>query len=153
MYEIVVLNDEARADNNVDLQKFMIMPVGADSFHEGVRMNAEVFHALKGILKERGLSTGVGDEGGFAPDLKNSEEQLELMMEAVKKAEYKPNVDIVSALDPASNEFYEDGWKMMNERLGERIAKYDQLMHIEEFLDAQDYYQGKDILFSDTKIE
>ncbi|MCK4423700.1 MAG: phosphopyruvate hydratase, partial [Candidatus Omnitrophica bacterium] len=96
-------------DNNVDLQEFMIMPVGAKSFADALRMGAEVFHNLKSILNKRGLSTAVGDEGGFAPDLKSNEEALEVIIKAIEKAGYKPKDDICLALDPASSEFYKNG--------------------------------------------
>lgn len=101
-----ILNGGAHADNSVDFQEFMIMPVGAKTFREGLRMGAEVFHTLKKVLKERGYNTSVGDEGGFAPDLKSNREALEVIMEAIKRAGYKAGKDIVLALDVASSEFY-----------------------------------------------
>jgi len=102
-----ILNGGAHADNKVDVQEFMVMPVGAHSFAEGLRMGAEVFHALKGVLKAKKLSTNVGDEGGFAPDLKSNEDALKLVMQAIEKAGYRPGDDIVIALDAASTEFYD----------------------------------------------
>ncbi len=104
-----IINGGSHADNSVDLQEFMIMPVGAPSFKEGLRMSAEVFHTLKGVLKEKNYSTAVGDEGGFAPNLKSNEEALEVIVEAIKKAGYNPGSDICIALDPASSEFFENG--------------------------------------------
>ncbi|WP_294180015.1 phosphopyruvate hydratase [uncultured Clostridium sp.] len=104
-----ILNGGKHADNNVDLQEFMIMPAGAPSFSEALRMGSEVYHALKSILKSRGYETGVGDEGGFAPNLKSNEEAVQVIVEAIEKAGYKPGSDIYIALDPASSEFYEDG--------------------------------------------
>ncbi|MGG7162600.1 phosphopyruvate hydratase [Clostridium ihumii] len=104
-----ILNGGKHADNNVDLQEFMIMPVGAKSFNEALRMCAEVYHKLKSILKEKGLGTGVGDEGGFAPNLSSNEEAIKVIMEAIEKSGYKPGEDIFLALDPASSEFFEDG--------------------------------------------
>jgi enolase len=101
-----ILNGGAHADNKVDVQEFMIMPVGAKHFAEGLRMGAEVFHSLKAVLKKKGLSTNVGDEGGFAPDLPSNEEALKLVMQAIEAAGYKPGDDIVLALDCASTEFY-----------------------------------------------
>ena len=101
-----ILNGGAHADNKVDVQEFMIMPVGASNFNQGLRMGAEVFHALKAVLKKRGLGTNVGDEGGFAPDLPSNEEALKLVMQAIEQAGYKPGEDIVLALDCASTEFY-----------------------------------------------
>ncbi|BDU78827.1 phosphopyruvate hydratase [Mesoterricola sediminis] len=103
-----ILNGGAHADNNVDIQEFMILPVGAPSFRECVRWCAEVYHALKGVLKARKLSTGVGDEGGFAPDLGSNEEALVLIQEAIKKAGFKPGKDFHLGLDCASSEFYKD---------------------------------------------
>jgi enolase len=102
-----ILNGGAHSDAPVDLQEFMIMPTGATSFHEALRMGAEVFHALKGVLKGRGLSTAVGDEGGFAPRLKSNADALEAIAEAIKKAGYKVGKDINIALDPAASEFYD----------------------------------------------
>jgi enolase len=102
-----ILNGGAHADNSVDVQEFMIAPYGAKTFAEGLRMGAEVFHTLKGVLKKSGYSTAVGDEGGFAPNLKSNEEALQLILEAVTKAGYKPGDDIGICLDPASSEFYD----------------------------------------------
>ncbi len=161
-----ILNGGEHADNNVDIQEFMIMPVGAENFKEGLRMGAEVYHHLKKVIKSKGLSTGVGDEGGFAPDLKSNVEALELIVEAVKEAGLVPGEDIVFALDVAASEMYDkdknvyvlkgegkeltaeemvawyeditsrfpvksiedgldeddwEGWKMLTERLGEKI--------------------------------
>ena len=104
-----ILNGGEHADNNVDIQEFMIMPVGAKSFSEALRMNAEIYHNLKALLKEKGLSTALGDEGGFAPNLNNNAEAIEVILEAVVKAGYKPEKDIVIALDVASSEMYKDG--------------------------------------------
>jgi enolase len=104
-----ILNGGAHADSNVDIQEFMVVPWGAPTFAEALRMGAEVFHALKGVLKGRGYSTGVGDEGGFAPSLKSNREALELIAEAIGKAGYKLGNDIVLALDCAASEFYRDG--------------------------------------------
>ena len=103
-----ILNGGKHADSGVDLQEFMIAPIGPN-FAESLRMGSEVFHHLKSVLKEKGYNVGVGDEGGFAPNLKNSEEALEVIVEAIKKAGYEPGKDIYIALDPASSEFYEDG--------------------------------------------
>jgi len=104
-----VLNGGAHASNNVDVQEFMIVPVGADRFAEALRIGVEVFHALKKVLAKQGLSTAVGDEGGFAPTLASNEAALEALMVAVKEAGYAPGEDVVFALDPASSEFYADG--------------------------------------------
>ena len=104
-----VLNGGRHADSNVDMQEFMIVPVGADNMADAIRMGAEVFHALAAVLKKRGHSTNVGDEGGFAPNLKSNEEPIEVILEAIAKAGYRPGADIALALDPASSEFFEDG--------------------------------------------
>ncbi|AEA33778.1 phosphopyruvate hydratase [Hippea maritima] len=104
-----ILNGGKHADNNVDFQEYMIVPVGAETFKDAMRMASDTFWALKALLKDRGLSTGVGDEGGFAPNLNSNEEPLQLIMEAIEKAGYKPMDDIALALDPASSEFYKDG--------------------------------------------
>ena len=102
-----ILNGGAHADNSVDVQEFMVMPVGAPSFHEALRWGVEVFHNLKAVLKKNGYSTAVGDEGGFAPNLKSNEEALERVLEAITAAGYKPGEQIAIALDPASSEFYD----------------------------------------------
>ena len=104
-----IVNGGKHADNNVDLQEFMIMPVGAPSFTEALRMSSEVYHTLKSLLKSKGQDTGVGDEGGFAPNLNSNEEAIQIIVEAVEKAGYVPGKDIFIALDPASTEIYEDG--------------------------------------------
>lgn len=159
-----ILNGGQHADNNVDIQECMVMPVGADSFHTALRWGTEVFHHLKKILKDKGYSTSVGDEGGFAPNLKSNEEALDLIMKAIEIAGYKPGEQIALALDPAASTFFEkgtyklkaegkslqapdmvewyatlvdkypivsiedglaeddwDGWKLMTERLGDKI--------------------------------
>jgi enolase len=104
-----VLNGGAHATNNVDFQEFMLFPIGAPSFAEALRYGAETFHTLKKILQQRGLVTSVGDEGGFAPNLKTNEEAVEVILEAIQTAGYKPGKDIAIALDPAASEFYDDG--------------------------------------------
>lgn len=104
-----IMNGGAHADNNVDFQEYMIMATGAESFEEALQMSAEIYHSLKKVLKERKLSTGVGDEGGFAPDLKNNEEALKVILEAIDKAGYVAGEDIMLAMDPAASEFYKDG--------------------------------------------
>ncbi len=104
-----IINGGSHADNNVDFQEFMIMPVGAESFSEALRAGAEIFHSLKKVLSSRGYSTAVGDEGGFAPNLKSNEEAVETILEAIDKAGYTAGEDILLALDPAASEFYENG--------------------------------------------
>jgi len=104
-----ILNGGAHADNNVDFQEFMVMPVGAESFSEALRCGAEIFHNLKSVLRSRGYSTGVGDEGGFAPNLKSNEEAIETILEAIGKAGYTAGENVMLALDPAASEFYKEG--------------------------------------------
>ena len=104
-----VLNGGSHADNNVDLQEFMIMPVGAQTFAEALRMGAEIFHNLKAVLQDRNYNTAVGDEGGFAPDLRSNEEALQVLIEGIERAKYVPGDEVLLALDPASSEFYKDG--------------------------------------------
>jgi enolase len=104
-----ILNGGKHADSSVDFQEYMVMPLGAGSIADAVRIGAEVFHALAAVLKARGKSVNVGDEGGFAPNLSNNEEPIELILEAIAKAGYQPGKDVSLALDPASSEFYEDG--------------------------------------------
>ena len=118
-----IINGGAHADNNVDIQEFMIMPAGAPSFREALRMGAEIFHALKKVLKSKGYNTAVGDEGGFAPDLKSNEEALQVIMEAIKTAGYTPGEDILLALDVASSELYKNGkYILENEAKPEKSA-------------------------------
>jgi enolase len=104
-----ILNGGQHADNNVDIQEFMIMPVGAPNFKEGIRMNSEIFHSLKAVLKGKGYNTSVGDEGGFAPNLKSNEDALSLIMTAIEKANYRPGQDILIALDSAASSFFPNG--------------------------------------------
>ena len=104
-----ILNGGAHADNNVDFQEFMVMPVGAPTFSDALRWGVEVFHTLKGVLKKRGYNTAVGDEGGFAPSVKSNVEAIEVVLEAIQQAGYKPGTEIAIALDPAASEFYQDG--------------------------------------------
>jgi len=145
-----VINGGAHAANNLDIQEFMIMPVGAGCIAEAVRMGAETFHALKKILKKRNLNTAVGDEGGFAPNLSSNEEAIQLIMEAVTAAGYKPGTDIGLALDAAASEFYKDNryiLKSENKSLtsSEMIAYYEELadkypiLSIEDGLAEQDW--------------
>ncbi|KPC98934.1 phosphopyruvate hydratase [Geobacillus thermocatenulatus] len=147
-----ILNGGAHADNNVDIQEFMIMPVGAESFREALRMGAEIFHSLKAVLKAKGYNTAVGDEGGFAPNLKSNEEALQTIIEAIAKAGYKPGEQVMLAMDVASSELYnkEDG-KYHLEGEGvvktseEMVAWYEELVSkypiisIEDGLDENDW--------------
>ena len=119
-----IINGGAHADNNVDIQEFMVMPAGAGSFKEALRMGAEIFHALKKVLKAKGYNTAVGDEGGFAPNLKSNEEALQVIMEAIKAAGYKPGEDVLLALDVASSELFKDGkYRLENEKQPVKTAQ------------------------------
>jgi enolase len=104
-----ILNGGSHADNKIDIQEFMVMPFGAESFSEGLRWGTEVFHHLKSVLKKKGMSTNVGDEGGFAPSLASNEEAIQVVLEAIEKAGFKPGHDMYIALDAASTEFYDEG--------------------------------------------
>ena len=115
-----ILNGGAHADTAVDIQEFMIAPVGAPTFREAMRQGAEVYHALKAVLKERGLSTGLGDEGGFAPDLATNEQAVEVILTAITRAGYRVGDDIVLALDPAASEFFRDGAYVFHKSSGDR---------------------------------
>lgn len=128
-----IINGGKHADNSVDLQEFMIMPVGAKSFSDALMSCAEVYHSLKSILKSKGYSTGVGDEGGFAPDLKSNEEAIEVIIEAIEKAGYEPGKDIFIALDPASSEFYEDG-KYVLEHEGRTLTPEEMASFYEDWV-------------------
>jgi enolase len=122
-----IINGGAHADNNVDFQEFMIMPIGAESFSEGLRAGAEIFHNLKSVLKSRGYATGVGDEGGFAPNLKSNEEAIETILEAIEKAGYKAGENIMLALDPAASEFY-DGSNYVFKKSDKRSLSSDEMV-------------------------
>jgi len=119
-----ILNGGSHADNSIDFQEFMIMPVGAENFSHALRMGAEVFHTLKGVLKKKGYSTNVGDEGGFAPNLKSNEEAIQVVLEAIEKAGYKPGIDIYIALDPAASEYFipEENVYHLKKSTGEKLT-------------------------------
>ncbi|NUR27029.1 MAG: phosphopyruvate hydratase [Catenulispora sp.] len=149
-----ILNGGAHADSNVDIQEFMIAPIGAGSFREALRWGAEVYHALKSVLKERGLNTGLGDEGGFAPDLPSNRDALDLIVEAIGKAGYVPGRDIAVALDVAATEFHKDGayeFEGKSRSASEMIDYYADLVDayplvsIEDPLDEQDWDGWKTI--------
>lgn len=152
-----IVNGGQHADNNVDIQEFMIMPVGAKNFKEGLRMSAEVFHTLKSVLKSKGYNTSVGDEGGFAPNLKSNEEALMVIMEAIEKAGYKPGKDIYIAIDAAASSFFVNGKyvlsadKKPNKSAQEMVKFYQDLVKkypiisIEDGL-AEDDWEGWQLL-------
>ncbi len=129
-----ILNGGAHADNRVDIQEFMIVPAGAPSFSEALRYGSEVFHTLKKVLKERGYSTAVGDEGGFAPDLKSNEEALELIVEAIGKAKYRAGEDIFIALDPAASEFFKEDGKYHLNSTGNVYSSSEMISLYEEWV-------------------
>jgi enolase len=152
-----ILNGGAHADNNVDIQEFMVMPVGAPTFKEALRMGAEVFHALKSVLKGMGLNTAVGDEGGFAPDLSSNAQAIEVILQAIKQAGYEAGKEIWIAMDPAASEFYKDGiYKMEAEAQSEKSSadmiqfwkelrdKYP-IISIEDGLDESDWAGWKQL--------
>ncbi len=117
-----IINGGAHADNSVDLQEFMIMPVGSSTFAEGLRWSAEVFHSLKAVLKEKKYATSVGDEGGFAPNLKSNEEALQVIVQAIERAGYRPGEQVALALDPAASEFFADGRYVFKKSTGEKLT-------------------------------
>ncbi len=143
-----ILNGGKHADNNVDLQEFMIAPIGAESFKEALRMCAETYHTLKKVLKERGYSTSVGDEGGFAPNLKTNEEPLELIVEAIKRANYEPGKDIYIALDPAASEFYKNG-KYILKAEGRELTSEEMVSYYENLVEKYPIFSIEDGLAED----
>ncbi|MFA7577991.1 MAG: phosphopyruvate hydratase [Candidatus Muiribacteriota bacterium] len=174
-----IVNGGEHADNNADIQEYMVMPVGAPDFTEAIRWGAEIFHTLKKILKEKGMNTAVGDEGGFAPDVKDNEEAITLIIEAITKAGYKPGEDVMIALDVAASELYKDGKYVLQAEGGkafttdEMIEYYEKLVNkypiisIEDGLAEQDWegwekltaklgkrvqIVGDDIFVTNTKI-
>src|SRR5438874_2934932 len=130
-----ILNGGAHADNNVDFQEFMIVPVGAESFAEALRTGAEVFHSLKDVLKKRGYSTGVGDEGGFAPNLKSNEEAIETILEAVARAGYNAGVNVMLALDPAASEFYDGQAYVFKKSDGRKLSSDEMISYWKDWVE------------------
>ncbi|AEX48394.1 phosphopyruvate hydratase [Corynebacterium diphtheriae] len=142
-----IVNGGAHADSGVDVQEFMIAPIGAESFSEALRMGAEVYHSLKSVIKSKGLSTGLGDEGGFAPSVESTKAALDLIVEAIEKAGFKPGADIALALDVASSEFYKDGKYHFEggEHTAEEMAKvYEQLIAEYPIVSIEDPLQEDD---------
>jgi enolase len=130
-----ILNGGSHGGNSIDLQEFMIMPVGAVNFREALRISSEIFHTLKGIIKKKGYSTAVGDEGGFAPNLKSNEEALELIKLAIEEAQYKPGEDVLIALDPAASEFYEKGKYVFKKSTGRKLSSAEMVDFYVELVD------------------
>ncbi|KAK1181447.1 phosphopyruvate hydratase [Streptomyces sp. NPDC059679] len=142
-----ILNGGSHADSNVDIQEFMIAPIGAESFSEALRWGTEVYHTLKSVLKERGLSTGLGDEGGFAPNLNSNRDALDLIVEAIKKAGYQPGQDIALALDVAASEFYKDGaytFEGQTRSAAEMTAYYAELVDAYPLVSIEDPLNEED---------
>ncbi|MDQ3804731.1 MAG: phosphopyruvate hydratase [Acidobacteriota bacterium] len=130
-----ILNGGAHADNNVDFQEFMVMPVAAESFAEALRVGAEIFHSLKSVLKRRGYATGVGDEGGFAPNLRSNEEAVETILEAVTAAGYNAGVNVLLALDPAASEFYDGSAYVFKKSDGRRLSSAEMVAYWRQWVD------------------
>ena len=132
-----IINGGSHADNSIDFQEFMIMPVGAETFSDAVRMGAEVFHNLKTVLKKAGYSTNVGDEGGFAPNLKSNEEGIQVILQAIEKAGYKPGIDICLALDPASSEYFipEENVYHLHKSTGDKLTPAQMVSYWKEWCD------------------
>ncbi len=144
-----ILNGGSHADNNVDIQEFMVMPVGAKTFKDALRMGAEIYHTLKSVLKSKGLATGVGDEGGFAPNLSSNEEALKVIVEAVEKAGYKPGEEVLLALDVAASEIYKDGkYHLASENKAysseEMVKYYEDLLSKYPIISIEDGFDEED---------
>ena len=130
-----ILNGGAHADNNVDFQEFMVVPVGARRFREALRMGAEIFHTLKSVLKKKGYATGVGDEGGFAPNLKSNEEAIETILQAIEQAGYHAGDDVLLALDPAASEFYDAGSYVFKKSDGRKLSSAEMISYWQSWID------------------
>lgn len=146
-----IINGGSHADNSIDFQEFMIMPLGADEFHEALRMGVEVFHALKTVLKSKGYSTNVGDEGGFAPNIKSNKEAIEIVLQAIEKAGYKPGEEVMIAMDAATSEFYLEDEKVyhFHKSGGEKLTSDDMIGYWKEWCDNYPIYSIEDGLHED----
>ncbi len=146
-----ILNGGSHADNSIDFQEFMIMPVGATSFSEGLRYGVEVFHHLKKVLKDKGYSTNVGDEGGFAPNMKSNEEAIETVLSAIEGAGYRPGEDIVIALDPASSEFYDTKENVYHLKwsTGDKLSSDEMISYWKGWVDKYPIFSIEDGLYED----
>jgi len=146
-----ILNGGSHADNSIDIQEFMIMPVGAETFSQGLRMGVEVFHHLKKVLKDAGHSTNVGDEGGFAPNLKSNEEAIQVVLQAIEKAGYKPQDDFLIALDAAASEFYLEDEKVyhFHESTGEKLSSDDMVSYWKDWSEKYPIISIEDGLHED----
>ncbi len=146
-----ILNGGAHADNSIDFQEFMVMPMGAESFSEGLRMGVEIFHNLKSVLKGKGYSTNVGDEGGFAPNIKSNQEAIETVLQAIEKAGYRPGEDIFIAMDAAASEFYdeESGLYVFKKSTGDKLTSGQMVDFWKEWCDKYPIFSIEDGLFED----
>ncbi|MBP1687979.1 MAG: enolase [Deltaproteobacteria bacterium] len=144
-----ILNGGAHADSSVDLQEFMVIPVGARSFADGLRMGVETFHALKGVLKEKGYSTAVGDEGGFAPNLRSNQEAVEVILTAIERAGYQPGRQIALALDAAASEFYENGEYVFRKSDGSRRSSAAMVQYYRDWVERYPILSIEDGLSED----
>jgi enolase len=146
-----ILNGGSHADNGIDFQEFMIMPIGAESFSQGLRMGVEVFHHLKSVLKGKGYSTNVGDEGGFAPNIKSNEEAIQIVLQAIETAGYRPGEDIMIALDPASSEFYNEEEQVYHLRKssGEKLTGDQMVAYWKDWCSRYPIFSLEDGLFED----
>ncbi len=146
-----ILNGGSHADNSIDFQEFMVMPIGAEYFSESLRMGVEVFHNLKQVLKDKGYSTNVGDEGGFAPNLKSNEEAIETILFAIEKAGYRPGEDIMIALDPASSEYYleDEAVYHLKKSTGDKLSSNDMIAYWKEWINRYPIISIEDALAED----
>lgn len=146
-----ILNGGSHADNGIDFQEFMVMPIGAETFSQGLRMGVEVFHHLKQVLKDKGYSTNVGDEGGFAPNIKSNEEAIQIVMQAIEKAGYRPGEDIFIALDPAASEFYDAEQKIYHLRksTGDKLTGEQMVAYWKEWCNKYPIFSLEDGLAED----
>jgi enolase len=146
-----ILNGGSHADNSIDFQEFMVMPVGADRFSEGLQMGVEIFHHLKSVLKSKGYSTNVGDEGGFAPNMKSNKEAIETVLEAIEKAGYKPGDDVFIAMDAAASEFYDEksGEYVFSQSTGDRLTSEQMVQYWKEWCDNYPILSIEDGLHED----
>lgn len=146
-----ILNGGSHADNSIDFQEFMILPVGADRFSEGLRMGVEIFHQLKKVLKDKGYSTNVGDEGGFAPNLGSNQEAIEMVLTAIEKSGYRPGEDVVIAMDAAASEFYneEEGVYHFKKSSGEKLTASDMVSFWKNWCDQYPIFSIEDGLYED----
>lgn len=146
-----ILNGGSHADNSIDFQEFMVMPVGGESFSHALRMGVEIFHNLKSVLKSKGYSTNVGDEGGFAPNIKSNKEAIEIVLTSIEKAGYKPGDDVMIAMDAAASEFYDEKDKMyvLHKSTGDRLSSDDMISYWKEWVDNYPILSIEDGLHED----